>query len=137
MIFMIIESIIGVVVVATLAYLYWKSIEGEMKEGLPKAEIKEPVVRPEVKVELDIAAKKAVEVESPVTKPKRARNKGKFVGDDKSTPEVNEAWEGGKAPAKQAKPKTAKTTKPKVAETSETAAKKPRPRKPKMTVLKK
>jgi hypothetical protein len=30
---------------------------------------------------------------------KRARNKkGKYVGDDKSTPNVNEAWEGGKKP---------------------------------------
>lgn len=48
-------------------------------------------------------------------KPKRARNKGKFVGDDKATEPVNEAWEGGKAPEK--KPK--------------------KPKKPKMTVVKK
>ena len=28
--------------------------------------------------------------------PKRARNeKGQFIGDDKSTKDVNEAWEGG------------------------------------------
>jgi len=34
-------------------------------------------------------------------KPKRARTaKGKLKADDKSTPDVNEAWEGGKAPAK-------------------------------------
>mgnify|MGYP000203281453 CR=1 FL=1 len=33
-------------------------------------------------------------------KGKRARSKGQFVGDDKSTPNVNEAWEGGKAPTK-------------------------------------
>ena len=32
------------------------------------------------------------------TEPKRARDKGKFKADDKSTPDVNEAWEGGKAP---------------------------------------
>ena len=32
-------------------------------------------------------------------KPKRARGKkGKFKADDKSTPNVNEAWVGGKAP---------------------------------------
>jgi hypothetical protein len=32
---------------------------------------------------------------------KRARNeKGQLVGDDPSTPDVNEAWEGGKAPTK-------------------------------------
>jgi hypothetical protein len=31
--------------------------------------------------------------------PKRARNeKGQLVADDPSTPDVNEAWEGGKAP---------------------------------------
>lgn len=36
--------------------------------------------------------------------PKRARNeKGQLVADDPSTPEVNEAWEGGKAPNKKAK----------------------------------
>ena len=36
--------------------------------------------------------------------PKRARNeKGRLVADDPSTPEVNEAWEGGKAPKKKAK----------------------------------
>lgn len=33
--------------------------------------------------------------------PKRARNaKGHLKADDPSTPEVNEAWEGGKAPKK-------------------------------------
>ena len=42
-------------------------------------------------------------------KPKRARTKkGTYVADDKSTPEVNEAWEGGKAPKKK------KAKKPKV-----------------------
>lgn len=41
------------------------------------------------------------------TKPKRARGpKGRLKADDKSTPDVNEAWVGGKAPAKAApKPK--------------------------------
>ena len=34
-------------------------------------------------------------------KPKRARDaKGRYKGDDKSTPNVNEAWVGGKAPKK-------------------------------------
>lgn len=38
--------------------------------------------------------------------PKRARNeKGQLVSDDPSTPDVNEAWEGGKAPKKKAVPK--------------------------------
>ena len=31
-------------------------------------------------------------------KPKLARKKGRFVADDKSTKDINEAWEGGKAP---------------------------------------
>ncbi len=32
-------------------------------------------------------------------KPKRARNdKGQLMADDPSTPDVNEAWEGGEAP---------------------------------------
>ena len=34
-------------------------------------------------------------------KPKRARTKkGRYKGDDKSTPDINEAWVGGKAPKK-------------------------------------
>ena len=36
-----------------------------------------------------------------MSKPKRARGKkGKFLADDKSTKDVNEAWVGGKAPKK-------------------------------------
>ena len=32
-------------------------------------------------------------------KPKRARGpKGRYKGDDKATPHINEAWVGGKAP---------------------------------------
>jgi hypothetical protein len=48
--------------------------------------------------------------------PVRARNeKGQLVGDDPSTPDVNEAWEGGVAPKKTTKKKatTKKTTKKK------------------------
>jgi hypothetical protein len=38
------------------------------------------------------------------TKPKRARTAtGKLKADDPSTPDVNEAWEGGKAPKKKGK----------------------------------
>ena len=34
-------------------------------------------------------------------KPKRARGlKGRYKGDDKATPHINEAWVGGKAPKK-------------------------------------
>ena len=37
-------------------------------------------------------------------KPKRARNKkGQLIGDDPNTPDINEAYEGGKAPKKKAK----------------------------------
>ena len=46
-----------------------------------------------------------------VSKKIRARDdKGKFIGDDPDTPDVNEAWEGGKAPKKKttAKKKTTK-----------------------------
>ena len=32
--------------------------------------------------------------------PKRAREKGKYKADDKSTADVNEAWVGGEAPKK-------------------------------------
>ena len=39
----------------------------------------------------------------PVDKPKRARTKGRYKADDKSTKEINEAWVGGKAPKKRKK----------------------------------
>ena len=37
------------------------------------------------------------------TKPKRARTKGRYRADDKSTKDVNEAWVGGKAPKRRKK----------------------------------
>ena len=38
--------------------------------------------------------------------PKRARKaNGQLQADDPSTPDVNEAWEGGKAPKKRGRPK--------------------------------
>ena len=44
-----------------------------------------------------------MEKDEPEEEPKRARNeKGQLVGDDPSTPDVNEAWEGGEAPKKEA-----------------------------------
>ena len=54
-----------------------------------------------------------------VKEPERARDiNGRLVGDDKSTPTVNEAWVGGKAPAKKkaapkkrGRPKGSKTKK--------------------------
>ena len=48
----------------------------------------------------------------PAPKPKRARNKkGRYKADDKSTKGVNEAWVGGKAPAKKTKKKGKKAVK--------------------------
>ena len=38
-------------------------------------------------------------------KPKRARVKGRYKGDDLSTKDFNEAWVGGKAPKKKRKKK--------------------------------
>jgi hypothetical protein len=47
-------------------------------------------------------------------KPKRARTKkGTYKGDDTSTPDVNEAWVGGKAPSKKPKAKKVKVKKKK------------------------
>ena len=53
----------------------------------------------------DVDAKALIEAgmaeEIGTSKPKRARTaKGKLKADDPSTPDVNEAWEGGKAPKK-------------------------------------
>ena len=39
-------------------------------------------------------------ITEPMVKPKRARTKGRYKADDKSTADVNEAWVGGKAPIK-------------------------------------
>jgi hypothetical protein len=49
---------------------------------------------------------KASELKDMDLKPKRARtSKGHLKADDPSTPEVNEAWEGGVAPKKRGRPK--------------------------------
>ena len=54
------------------------------------------------------------EKKSEPVEPKRARNdKGHYVADDPKTPNVNEAWEGGKAPKKTKKKKTTKKKKAK------------------------
>lgn len=41
---------------------------------------------------------------TPVAAERAKDAKGKFKADDPSTPDVNEAWKGGKAPAKKSKP---------------------------------
>ena len=61
-----------------------------------------------IEVKLD-SVDENVEVEAEVKEIKRARNdKGQLIGDDLSTPDVNEAWEGGKAPKKTTAKKTTK-----------------------------
>ena len=51
---------------------------------------------------------KALEKEM-IKKPKRARGKkGKYLADDPTTKDVNEAWVGGKAPKKKRKTKRKK-----------------------------
>jgi len=42
-------------------------------------------------------------ITEPMVKPKRARTKGRYKADDKSTKGYNEAWVGGKAPKKRRK----------------------------------
>ena len=63
-----------------------------------------------MEVKMD-SADQTADIEAEVKEePKRARNKkGQLVGDDPDTPDVNEAWEGGKAPVKKSTKK--KTTK--------------------------
>ena len=73
-------------------------------DEVKKAKVIKEAVK-EATVELD-------KFEKPIkSAPKRAINKGRYVADDKSTPDVNEAWVGGKAPKKKtsvAKKKIAK-----------------------------
>ena len=81
--------------------------EGEWQDDVMDTFIKNGWAM-EVKVD---SVDETVQVEAEVTEIKRARNeKGHLVGDDKSTPDVNEAWEGGEAPKKKttAKKKTTK-----------------------------
>lgn len=80
------------------------------EEPVAEESVEEPVEEPVAKesvVEESVEEPVAV-VDVPV-KPKRARNtKGKFIADDPSTPDVNEAWEDGKAPEKKEKSNTKK-----------------------------
>ena len=62
----------------------------------------------EVKVD---SVEKTVQVEAEIKEVKRARNeKGQLKADDPSTHDVNEAYEGGKAPVKTTKKKTTRKT---------------------------
>ena len=60
----------------------------------------------EVKVD---SVEETLDIQAEVKEVKRARNdKGQLQADDPSTPDVNEAWEGGEAPKTTAKKKTTK-----------------------------
>jgi hypothetical protein len=62
----------------------------------------------EVKVD---SVKETIDVEAEVKEVKRARNeKGQLKADDPTTPDVNEAYEGGLAPVKTTKKTTTKKT---------------------------
>ena len=79
---------------------------------LPKEElktvIKEDILEKAIK-EAEVSLKKFDKVVA--KEPKRARGtKGRYKADDKSTPDVNEAWQGGKAPSKKPKAKKTKVT---------------------------
>ena len=75
----------------------------------PYEQAKEIIGKQKAADELRAKAEKDSEVtldkfEPKKAKPKRARTvKGRYKGDDKSTPDVNEAWEGGKSPKPKAK----------------------------------
>ena len=68
-------------------------IDTEVIEEMPEEESAGKTTELEITEDESLSTKKEV--------PKRARDKqGKFVGDDLSTPDYNEAWVGGKAPEK-------------------------------------
>ena len=68
-------------------------IDAEVIEEMPEEESAGKTTELEITEDESLSTKKEA--------PKRARDKqGKFVGDDLSTPDYNEAWVGGKAPEK-------------------------------------
>lgn len=76
--------------------------------------VEEPQVKPADIKEPELHKEPIMPVIEPVVeaKPKRTRTKGKFKADDKITPEVNEAWVGGKSPAKKVKKPTVEKVTP-------------------------
>lgn len=118
------EFFIALVVLAGAAIIGYKILNREKADGSHPLDIITPAPAPvkEVVTEdgnVTVPVEQAVEQKSPEpVKPaptakaevaaKRTRKNGKFVGDDKSTPDVNEAFKEGKAPAKARKPKTKK-----------------------------
>jgi hypothetical protein len=79
------------------------------EEAAKQAEARTTPVTPKVEPVKEVVVEEVVEVAPAVVEPvketpaapKRSRGaKGKFVADVKTTTETNEAWVGGKAPAK-------------------------------------
>lgn len=107
------EFLIFVAIVAIACYFgysYYKTkvVAPEPTDVLVLTEeVKAEVASVEVKVEAAKPVKPKKEPKQPAkaeVAEKRTRKGGKFVGDDKSTPDVNEAFKDGKAPAKKKKP---------------------------------
>ena len=70
------------------------------EEAVKQAEARAAPLEP-VKEEVAVTPAVVEPVAETPAAPKRSRNaKGKFVSDVKTTTETNEAWVGGKAPAK-------------------------------------
>ena len=77
---------------------FWTALKSIFGGNSEKEKVLDEAMK-EAQVELD-------KFEPKTAKPKRARTKkGRYVKDDKSTPNINEAWIGGKAPKKTAKKK--------------------------------
>jgi hypothetical protein len=108
---MTIEIIIALSLVGLVCYLLYRS-SVDQNETHNTTEAPSDTTIYAVKVDAVPAAAEVhpvIEtVQEPTPQPKRARNKGKLVADDPTTADVNEAWEGGKAPAKKQKPKKPK-----------------------------
>tara|TARA_Y100001973_G_scaffold56719_1_gene83712 strand:- start:131 stop:502 length:372 start_codon:yes stop_codon:yes gene_type:complete len=90
----------------------YKADEIVESEGAWQDEVMEKFVENGWAIEVKVdSVDETVDMEGEVKEVKRARNdKGQLIGDDPDTPDVNEAWEGGKAPKKKttAKKKTTK-----------------------------
>lgn len=70
--------------------------------------------------------------------PIQARDeKGRFIPDDESTPDVNEAWVGGVAPEKKTSKTKSKTPKAKVVKSKAAKARDEKAKKPKIKIAKK
>ena len=91
-----------------------RPIVADQEGKSPYEQAKAVIQKQKAAEELRKKAEKSSEVtldkfDAEKAKPKRARTKkGTYKGDDKSTPDVNEAWEGGKAPKKKSKAKKKK-----------------------------